>query len=126
MQKITPFLWFDTQAEEAARFYVSLFENAKIKDIARYREAGPGPAGSVMTVAFQLDGQEFVAINGGPHFKFTEADYSDQAHFNREFREFTGPTPSEYRERAPALPHHVPVKINPKHARLDLLLACYS
>jgi predicted 3-demethylubiquinone-9 3-methyltransferase (glyoxalase superfamily) len=73
MQKITPFLWFDNQAEEAANFYVSIFKNSKIVTITRYGEAGPGPKGSVMTVAFQLDGQEFIALNGGPQFKFTEA-----------------------------------------------------
>jgi predicted 3-demethylubiquinone-9 3-methyltransferase (glyoxalase superfamily) len=73
MQKITPFLWFDNQAEEAANFYVSIFKNSKIVKIARYGEAGPGPKGSAMTVVFQLNGQEFIALNGGPHFKFTEA-----------------------------------------------------
>ena len=73
MPKITPFLWFDNQAEEAANFYVSIFRNSKIVTIARYGEAGPGPKGSVMTVVFQLDGQEFIALNGGPQFKFTEA-----------------------------------------------------
>ena len=73
MQKITPFLWFDNNAEEAAKFYVSIFENSKITDTRRYGDAGPGPKGSVMTVTFQLDGQEFMALNGGPHFKFTEA-----------------------------------------------------
>ena len=73
MQKITPFLWFDTQAEEAARFYVSIFRNSKIVGVSRYGEAGPGPRGSVMTVTFELGGQEFIALNGGPHFKFTEA-----------------------------------------------------
>lgn len=73
MQKITPFLWFDTQAEEAANFYVSIFKNSKIVKVARYGEAGPGPAGTAMTVVFQLDGQEFIGLNGGPHFKFTEA-----------------------------------------------------
>ncbi len=73
MQRIAPFLWFDTQAEEAARFYVSIFRNSKILKVARYGEAGPGPRGSVMTVQFQLDGQEFIALNGGPQFKFTEA-----------------------------------------------------
>jgi predicted 3-demethylubiquinone-9 3-methyltransferase (glyoxalase superfamily) len=72
-QKITPFLWFDGKAEEAANFYVSVFRNSKILKIARYGEAGPGPKGSVMTVVFALDGQEFIALNGGPHFKFTEA-----------------------------------------------------
>ena len=73
MQKITPFLWFDTQAEEAVKFYISIFKPSKITNIARYGEAGPGPKGSVMTVAFQLAGQQFVALNGGPVFKFTEA-----------------------------------------------------
>jgi predicted 3-demethylubiquinone-9 3-methyltransferase (glyoxalase superfamily) len=73
IQKITPFLWFDNQAEDAARFYTSVFPNSKIEAVARYGEAGPGPAGSVMTVAFELDGQTFTALNGGPHFKFTEA-----------------------------------------------------
>jgi predicted 3-demethylubiquinone-9 3-methyltransferase (glyoxalase superfamily) len=73
LQKITPFLWFDHQAEEAAKFYVSIFPNSAIGKIARYTGAGPGPKGSVMTVAFQLDGQPFTALNGGPIFKFTEA-----------------------------------------------------
>ncbi|MBI5294357.1 MAG: VOC family protein [Chloroflexi bacterium] len=73
MQKITPFLWFDNQAEEAVNFYTSVFKNSKILSIARYGEAGPGPAGAVMTANFELNGQEFVALNGGPVFKFTEA-----------------------------------------------------
>jgi predicted 3-demethylubiquinone-9 3-methyltransferase (glyoxalase superfamily) len=73
MQKITPFLWFDHQAEEAANFYVSIFKNSKISTVNRYGEAGPGPKGTVMTIAFQLDGQEFVALNGGPLFPFTQA-----------------------------------------------------
>jgi predicted 3-demethylubiquinone-9 3-methyltransferase (glyoxalase superfamily) len=73
MQKISPFLWFDTEAEEAARFYVSVFKNSKITAITRYSEAGPRPQGSVMTVAFELDGQSFTALNGGPQFKFDEA-----------------------------------------------------
>jgi predicted 3-demethylubiquinone-9 3-methyltransferase (glyoxalase superfamily) len=73
IQKITPFLWFDHQAEEAAALYTSIFPNSKIVKIVRYGAVDPGPAGSVMTVAFQLDGQSFVALNGGPHFKFTEA-----------------------------------------------------
>ncbi len=73
MQAITPFLWFDHQAEEAAVFYASIFPNSKIVKVVRYGEAGPGPAGSAMTVEFQLEGQSFVALNGGPHFKFTEA-----------------------------------------------------
>jgi len=73
MQKITPFLWFDNNAEEAAKFYTSIFKNSKIGKVARYGEAGPGPKGTVMTVEFELDGQKFVALNGGPQFKFTEA-----------------------------------------------------
>ncbi len=72
-QKITPFLWFDNQAEEAAQFYTSIFKNSKILKISRYGDAGPGPKGSVMVVNFQLSGQEFVALNGGPRFKFSEA-----------------------------------------------------
>ena len=73
MQKITPFLWFDNKAEEAANFYVSLFKNSKILNVARYSEAGPGPKDSVMTVEFELNGLEFIALNAGPTFKFTEA-----------------------------------------------------
>ncbi len=73
MQEITPFLWFDTQAEEAAKHYVSIFKNSKIVGVTRYGEARPGPRGSVMTVRFSLGRQEFIALNGGPHFKFTEA-----------------------------------------------------
>ena len=72
-QRITPFLWFDGQAKEAANFYVSIFPNSKIGSTSRYGEAGPGPKGSVMTVAFELDGLSFTALNGGPIFKFTEA-----------------------------------------------------
>ena len=73
MQRITPFLWFDTQAEEAMNFYVSIFKNSKVLGCSGYGEAGPGPKGTVMVAKFQLDGQEFMALNGGPHFKFTEA-----------------------------------------------------
>ena len=73
MTKITPFLWFDTQAEDAAKLYVSVFKNSKIVNVARYGAAGPGPAGSVMTVEFELDGNRFIALNAGPRFKFTEA-----------------------------------------------------
>jgi len=77
MQKITPFLWFDDQAEEAAKFYSSIFKGSRILNIARYNEAAEKPSGklrgSVMTVAFELAGQKFIALNGGPHFKFTEA-----------------------------------------------------
>jgi predicted 3-demethylubiquinone-9 3-methyltransferase (glyoxalase superfamily) len=73
MPTITPNLWFDTQAEEAARFYVSVFPNSEIENIFYYGDAGPGPAGSVLTVDFLLDGQPYTAINGGPQFPFTEA-----------------------------------------------------
>jgi predicted 3-demethylubiquinone-9 3-methyltransferase (glyoxalase superfamily) len=73
MQKITPFLWYDTQAEEAANFYTSIFKDSKILNVARYGEDGPGPKGSVMTVAFQLEGQRFMALNGGPIYSFTPA-----------------------------------------------------
>jgi predicted 3-demethylubiquinone-9 3-methyltransferase (glyoxalase superfamily) len=73
MQKITPFLWFDGQAEEAMNHYVSIFKNSKVVSVSRYGEAGPGPAGAVMSATFQLEGQDFMALNGGPHFKFNEA-----------------------------------------------------
>ena len=73
VQRITPFLWFDQQAEEAAKFYTSIFANSKIVRVVRCGEGGPGPAGSVLTVVFQLEGLTFVGLNGGPHFKFTEA-----------------------------------------------------
>jgi predicted 3-demethylubiquinone-9 3-methyltransferase (glyoxalase superfamily) len=72
-QKITTYLWFDKQAEEAANHYTSIFKNSKILSVTRYGDAGPGPKGAAMTVSFQLEGQEFIALNGGPHFKFTEA-----------------------------------------------------
>lgn len=73
MQKIVTFLWFDNQAEEAASFYASIFSDSEILEISRYGEAGPGPAGTAMVVRFQLAGQEFNALNGGPQFKFSEA-----------------------------------------------------
>lgn len=73
MPNISTFLWFDTQAEEAAKFYVSIFPNSKILSVSRYGESGPGPQGSVMVVDFELDGQHVIALNGGPAFKFTEA-----------------------------------------------------
>ena len=72
-QKITTFLWFDNQAEEAINFYVSIFKNSRVGDITRYGDTGPGPKGQVMTAEFQIEGQQFTALNGGPHFKFTEA-----------------------------------------------------
>ncbi len=73
MQKITPFLWFDDQAEEAVNFYVSLFKNSKVLSMSRYGDAGPGAKGTVMSATFQLEGQEFMALNGGPDHKFNEA-----------------------------------------------------
>jgi predicted 3-demethylubiquinone-9 3-methyltransferase (glyoxalase superfamily) len=73
MQKITPFLWFDGNAEEAVNFYISIFKDSKILSMSYYGDAGPGLKGSVMTASFLLNGQEFIALNGGPHFKFTEA-----------------------------------------------------
>jgi predicted 3-demethylubiquinone-9 3-methyltransferase (glyoxalase superfamily) len=73
MHKITPFLWFDNNAEEAMNFYVSIFKNSKVGTVTRYGDAGPGPKGSVMSATFQLDGQDFFALNGGPHYKFTPA-----------------------------------------------------
>ncbi len=84
MSKITPFLWFDTQAEEAMNFYVSLFPNSKIDKVTRWGDGGPVPKGVVMTASFELDGQKFVALNGGPHYKLNEAvsfviDCKDQA-----------------------------------------------
>ena len=72
-QKITPYLWFDDQAEEAANFYTSIFKDSKIEDVTRYGKGGPRPEGLAMTVSFELEGQEFVALNGGPEYKFTEA-----------------------------------------------------
>ena len=73
MQKITPFLWFDGNAEEAMNLYVSVFKNSKIVSVTRYGEAGPGPKGTVMSATFQLEGQQFYALNGGPQYKFTPA-----------------------------------------------------
>ena len=73
MQKITPFLWFDGKAEEAVNFYVSIFKNSKVGSITRYGDAGPGPKGTVMIATFQLEGQDFIALNGGPQYTFTPA-----------------------------------------------------
>ncbi len=73
MQKIVPFLWFNDNAEEAINFYTSIFKDSKITKVTRYGDAGPGPKGTVMSATFQLEGQDFYALNGGPHFKFTEA-----------------------------------------------------
>ncbi len=94
MQKIVPFLWFDNQAEEAATFYTSIFQDSKIMGISRYGEAGTGPAGTAMVVNFQLAGQEFNALNGGPQFKFSEAislfvNCEDQAEVDRLWAELT-------------------------------------
>ena len=94
MQKITPFLWFDHQAEEAANFYISLFKDSKITNISRYGNGGPGPQGAVMTVNFQLEGQEFIALNGGPEFQFTPAisffvDCATQAEVDRLWEKLT-------------------------------------
>src|SRR5688572_8072084 len=84
MQQITPFLWFSTEAEEAANYYISVFKNSKMLDIQRYGDAGPGPKGTVMVLSFELNGQKFTALNGGDHFKFNESvsfviDCKDQA-----------------------------------------------
>ena len=73
MQKITPFLWFNDKAEEAMNYYVSIFKNSKVVSVTRYGDAGPGPKGTVMTASFQLDGQPFIALNGGPRFTFSPA-----------------------------------------------------
>jgi predicted 3-demethylubiquinone-9 3-methyltransferase (glyoxalase superfamily) len=94
MQKITPFLWFDGKAEEAAKFYVSIFKKSKILQITRYGDVGPGPKGAVMSVTFQLEGQKFYALNGGPEFKFTPAvsffvDCKTQAEIDRLWKKLT-------------------------------------
>jgi len=73
MKRITPFLWFENQAEEAANYYVSIFKSSKVGKITRWGDVGPGPKGSVLTIEFNLDGQDFIGLNGGPEFKFTEA-----------------------------------------------------
>jgi predicted 3-demethylubiquinone-9 3-methyltransferase (glyoxalase superfamily) len=88
IKSITPFLWFDTQAEDAANFYVSLFPDSKITHVSRYGDAGPGPKGSAMVVAFELMGRRFTALNGGPHHKLSEAfsllvECTEQAEIDR-------------------------------------------
>ena len=89
MPRITPFLWFDSQAEEAAKFYASVFPNSRIVATTRYGGAGPGPKGSVMTVVFELDGREFIALNGGPQFQFSEAiSFSVECKTQREVDEY--------------------------------------
>lgn len=100
-RKITPFLWFDNQAEEAAGFYVSLFQDSRVGQVTRYGEAGPGPPGQAMTVEFQLAGVAFIALNGGPHFKLNEAfsmsiDCEDQAEVDALWEKLTaGGAPSQ-------------------------------
>jgi predicted 3-demethylubiquinone-9 3-methyltransferase (glyoxalase superfamily) len=94
-QKITPFLWFDDQAEEAANFYTSLFDDSRVTNVTRYGPAGPGPEGSAMTVSFELAGQAFTALNGGPEFSFTEAisfyvSCESQAEVDRLWEALTG------------------------------------
>ena len=94
MPKISPFLWFDSQAEEAAKFYVSVFPNSKITKTSHYGEGGPGPKGSVMVVEFVIDGQTVLALNGGPQFKFSEAislnvECKDQAEVDRYWKALT-------------------------------------
>ncbi len=94
MSRISPFLWFDTQAEEAADLYVSIFPNSRITGVTRYGEGGPGKPGSAMTVSFELDGLKVTALNGGPHFAFTEAvsmsvDCEDQAEVDRYWERLT-------------------------------------
>ena len=94
MPQINPFLWFDTQAQEAANFYVAVFPNSRITGVSHYGEGGPGPAGGVMTVGFELDGKPFTALNGGPHFQFNEAvsfviHCGDQAEVDRYWNALT-------------------------------------
>src|SRR5262249_4962540 len=101
MQKITPFLWFDDQAEEAMKFYVSIFKNSKALAVTRWGDDVPGPKGKVLTARFRLEGQEFIALNGGPQFQFTEAisfsvDCKTQAEVDRLWSKLTqGGTPSQ-------------------------------
>jgi predicted 3-demethylubiquinone-9 3-methyltransferase (glyoxalase superfamily) len=94
MQKISPYLWFEDQAEEAVNFYVSLFEDSRITSEQRYPEGAPGPTGEIMTMSFELAGQSFIALNGGPHHSFTQAisflvDCEDQAEVDRLWKELT-------------------------------------
>ena len=94
MPKITPFLWFDKEAEEAAHFYVSLFKNSQVLNVTQYGETGPGEPGSAMTVEFEIDGQKVIALNGGPHFEHSEAfswsvDCEDQAEVDRLWADLT-------------------------------------
>jgi predicted 3-demethylubiquinone-9 3-methyltransferase (glyoxalase superfamily) len=101
MQKITPFLWFDGQAEEAMNFYVSIFKNSKVGRVTRYGEGGPGPKGTVMSATFQLEGQEFMALNGGPQFMrlaIHEERYSWSEH-NRKWMSFGRSFPQAVKKR---------------------------
>jgi predicted 3-demethylubiquinone-9 3-methyltransferase (glyoxalase superfamily) len=101
MQKITPCLWFDTEGEEAAKFYTSVFPNSRIVKVAHYGEAGPRAAGTVMTVDFELDGQKFVALNGGPNFTFNEAISFQVSCANQEEVDMYWSTLSEGGEEGP-------------------------
>jgi predicted 3-demethylubiquinone-9 3-methyltransferase (glyoxalase superfamily) len=94
MQRISPFLWFDHEAEEAVNFYVSIFDDSRITSVDRYPEGAPGPTGEVMTMSFELEGQEFIALNGGPQFSFTQAisffvHCEDQAEVDRLWKQLT-------------------------------------
>ena len=98
MQKISPFLWFDNQAEEAAKFYVSIFKDSKILNVSRYGKGGPMPKGTAMSVTFQLEGQEFMALNGGPLFKFSEAiSFLVHCRLRRKWMTSGGSSPREER-----------------------------
>ena len=102
MPKITPFLWFDTEAEEAAKHYTSIFPNSRITDVTHYGWAGPSEAGTVMTVAFELDGQPFIALNGGPEYRFTEAVSSPSAARRRRRSTSTGASSPTAARKGPA------------------------
>ena len=93
-QKISPALWFDKNAEEAVNFYISIFQNSKINKVLRYGKAGPGPEGTIMTISFELDGEEFTAINGGPHFTFSPAILARSSLERRFWTAFGDMTPS--------------------------------
>jgi predicted 3-demethylubiquinone-9 3-methyltransferase (glyoxalase superfamily) len=101
MPRITPYLWFETQGEEAARFYTSVFPNSRIVEVMHFGEAGPRAAGTVMTVEFELDGQRFVALNGGPEFEFTEAVSFEVECETQEEVDRYWTTPSEGGEEGP-------------------------
>ena len=110
-QKITPFLWFDGKAEEAMTFYLSIFKNGKVVNVMHHGEAGPGPKGSVLAVTFELEGQEFIGLNGGPHFQFTPAismfgTLISSRDFSRRHSRFAAPPTSwsTLLERVPSSP----------------------